>query len=78
MSPLDCRDHRVDCIASGPTDLTDDLGRAEASMGVQGRDTLSLVDAGAAAENMALAAVALGLATCFVRCANDTAAWSSY
>jgi len=50
-----------------------DLGRAEASMGVQGRDTLSLVDAGAAAENMALAAVALGLATCFVRCANDVA-----
>src|SRR2546429_3651285 len=50
-----------------------DLDRAEASMGVQGRDTLSLVDAGAAAENMALAAVALGLATCFVRCANDVA-----
>lgn len=50
-----------------------DLDRAEASMGVQGRDTLSLVDAGAAAENMALTAVALGLATCFVRCANDVA-----
>src|ERR1700682_366992 len=50
-----------------------DLDRAEASMGVQGRDTLSLVDAGAAAENMALTAVALGLATCFVRCSNDVA-----
>src|SRR3982074_1702004 len=50
-----------------------DLDRAEASMGVQGRDVLSLVDAGAAAENMALAAVALGLATCFVRCSNDVA-----
>src|SRR5919204_3320248 len=45
-----------------------DLDRAEALMGIQGRDVLSLVDAGAAAENMALAAVALGLATCFVRC----------
>ncbi len=50
-----------------------DLERAEISMGVQGRDVLSLVDAGAAAENMALAAVALGLATCFVRCSNDIA-----
>jgi nitroreductase len=50
-----------------------DLDRAEASMGVQGRDTLSLVDAGAAAENMALAALTMGLATCFVRCANDVA-----
>lgn len=50
-----------------------DLDRAEASMGVQGRDVLSLVDAGAAAENMALAAVALGLATCFVRSSNDIA-----
>jgi len=50
-----------------------DLDRAEASMGVQGRDVLSLVDAGAAAENIALAAVAMGLATCFVRCSNDVA-----
>jgi hypothetical protein len=50
-----------------------DLDRAEALMGIQGRDVLSLVDAGAAAENMALAAVALGLATCFVRCSNDVA-----
>jgi nitroreductase len=50
-----------------------DLERAEASMGVQGRDVLSLVDAGAAAENVALAAVALGLAACFVRSSNDVA-----
>jgi nitroreductase len=50
-----------------------DLERAEASMGVQGRDVLSLVDAGAAAENVALAAVALGLAACFVRSSNDAA-----
>jgi len=50
-----------------------DLERAEASMGVQGRDVLSLVDAGAAAENVALVAVALGLAACFVRSSNDAA-----
>src|SRR2546427_2903075 len=50
-----------------------DLERAEASMGVQGRDVLSLVDAGAAAENVALVAVALGLAACFVRSSNDVA-----
>src|SRR5712664_313317 len=50
-----------------------DLDRAEISMGVEGRDVLSLVDAGAAAENIALAAVAMGLATCFVRCSNDVA-----
>ena len=50
-----------------------DLERAEASMGVQGRDMLSLVDAGAAAENVALVAVALGLAACFVRSSNDVA-----
>jgi nitroreductase len=50
-----------------------DLERAEASMGNQGRDVLSLVDAGAAAENVALAAVALGLAACFVRSSNDAA-----
>lgn len=50
-----------------------DLERAEASMGIQGRDVLSLVDAGAAAENVALAAVALGLGACFVRSSNDVA-----
>jgi nitroreductase len=50
-----------------------DLERAEASMGRQGRDVLSLVDAGAAAENVALTAVALGLAACFVRSSNDVA-----
>ena len=50
-----------------------DLERAEASMGIQGRDVLSLLDAGAAAENVALAAVGLGLAACFVRSSNDVA-----
>src|SRR5439155_23233280 len=44
-----------------------DLERAEASMGRQGRDILSLLDAGAAAENVALAAPALGLGVSFVR-----------
>src|SRR5262245_65443468 len=38
-----------------------DLERAEISMGLQGREVLSLLDAGAAAENVALTAVALGL-----------------
>ena len=50
-----------------------DLERAEASMGTQGRDILSLLDAGAAAENLALAAPALGLGVCFVRSVNDPA-----
>jgi nitroreductase len=50
-----------------------DLDRAEASMGRQGRDILSLLDAGAAAENVALAAPALGVGISFVRCVNDAA-----
>jgi nitroreductase len=50
-----------------------DLERAEASMGRQGREILSLLDAGAAAENMALAAPALGVGISFVRSVNDTA-----
>jgi nitroreductase len=50
-----------------------DLDRAEASMGRQGRDILSLIDAGAAAENVALAAPALGIGVSFVRSVNDSA-----
>jgi nitroreductase len=50
-----------------------DLDLAEASMGRQGRDILSLLDAGAAAENIALAAPALGVGVSFVRCVNDSA-----
>lgn len=50
-----------------------DLERAEAAMGRQGRDVISLVDAGAAAQNVALAAVALGLGACFVRSSNEVA-----
>lgn len=53
--------------------LCTDLERAEAAMGRQGRDVLSLLDSGAAAENVALAALALGLGVCFVRSANDSA-----
>src|SRR5437899_264143 len=50
-----------------------DLDRAEASMGRQGRDILSLLDAGAAAEHVALAAPALGVGISFVRSVNDSA-----
>ncbi len=50
-----------------------DVDRAEAAMGTQGRDILSLLDAGAAAENIALAAPALGVGICFVRSATDVA-----
>ena len=50
-----------------------DLERALEVMGVQGRDVLSLLDAGAAAENMALEAVELGLGVSFVRSATTEA-----
>jgi nitroreductase len=50
-----------------------DLDRAEASMGRQGREILSLLDSGAAAENIALAAPALGIGISFVRSVNDSA-----
>lgn len=50
-----------------------DLDRAEASMGRQGREILSLLDAGAAAENVALAAPALRVGISFVRSVNDSA-----
>jgi nitroreductase len=50
-----------------------DLERAEATMGRQGREILSLLDAGAAAENIALAAPALGVGVSFVRSVNDSA-----
>jgi nitroreductase len=51
-----------------------DLERAAEVMGLQGRDTLSLLDAGAAAENVALEAVSLGLGVSFVRSATERAA----
>jgi nitroreductase len=50
-----------------------DLDRAEVSMGRQGRNILSLLDSGAAAENIALAAPPLDIGICFVRSVNDSA-----
>ena len=51
-----------------------DLPKALEVMGVQGRDVLSLLDAGAAAENVALKAEELGLGVSFVRSATTEAA----
>ena len=51
-----------------------DRRKALEVMGAQGRDVLSLLDAGAAAENMALEAVELGLGVSFVRSATEEAA----
>jgi nitroreductase len=50
-----------------------DLDGAEAQMGTQGRDHLSLTDSGAAAENIALAAVGLELGCYLFRCSNESA-----
>ena len=50
-----------------------DLPKALDIMGIQGRDVLSLLDAGAAAENIALKAIELGLGVSFVRSATTEA-----
>lgn len=50
-----------------------DLESAESQMGSQGRDHLSRLDAGAATEHVALAAVALGLGCYLFRCSNEAA-----
>jgi nitroreductase len=50
-----------------------DLSKATRVMGEQGRDVLSLLDAGAVAENIALRAIELGLAVSFVRSATTSA-----
>jgi nitroreductase len=47
--------------------LCSDLAQAEAETGTHGRDVSSYIDAGAAAENVALAAASLGLAVSFAR-----------
>jgi nitroreductase len=62
-------------LANAPAALVicTDMPRALDVMGVQGRDVLSLLDAGAAAENVALQAVELGLGVSFVRSATDEA-----
>jgi len=44
-----------------------DLEVAERGLGRLGRDVCSLIDSGAAAENAAVAAVAMGLGTCFTK-----------
>jgi nitroreductase len=50
-----------------------DVDGAEEQMGRQGREQLSRLDAGAAAENIALAAVSLGLGCYLFRCSNEAA-----
>ncbi|MGO9657107.1 MAG: nitroreductase family protein [Acidimicrobiales bacterium] len=50
-----------------------DVDGAERQMGAQGRDHLSRLDAGAAAEHVALAAVGLGLGCYLFRCSNEAA-----
>lgn len=52
--------------------LTDVVSAAD-QMGTQGRDHLSRIDAGAAAEHIALAAVGLGLGCYLFRCSNESA-----
>lgn len=50
-----------------------DLEKAERTMGTQGARILSLLDSGAAAENIALMAVELGLGVSFVRSSTEKA-----
>jgi nitroreductase len=62
-------------LANAPAALVicTDLSKAMEVMGKQGRDILSLLDAGAAAENIALQAEELGLGVSFVRSATESA-----
>jgi nitroreductase len=50
-----------------------DVDGAEEQMGIQGREHLSRTDSGAAAENIALAAVGLQLGCYLFRCSNESA-----
>lgn len=50
-----------------------DLALTATLMGERGRDVVSHMDAGTAAENIALAAVALGLGVCFAQSSTDAA-----
>jgi nitroreductase len=50
-----------------------DTERAEEQMGAQGRDQLSRIDAGAAAEHIALAAIELAIGCYLFRCSNESA-----
>jgi nitroreductase len=53
--------------------LCTDLAQAETATGAHGRDISSYIDAGAAAENVALAATALGLGVSFARSCTEPA-----
>jgi nitroreductase len=53
--------------------LCTDLAQAERETGAHGRDISSWIDAGAAAQNAALAALDLGVGVCFARSCNDVA-----
>jgi nitroreductase len=50
-----------------------DLALCEQLMGERGRDVVSRIDAGTAAENIALAAVELGLGVCFSQSSTEAA-----
>lgn len=50
-----------------------DVQRAEEQMGTQGRDHLSRIDAGAATEHVALAAVGMGIGCYLFRSSNESA-----
>lgn len=50
-----------------------DLHEVERLMGERGRDTVARIDAGTAAENIALAATALGLGACFSQSSTEPA-----
>jgi nitroreductase len=50
-----------------------DLALSEELMGERGRDVVSRIDAGTAAENIALAAVELGLGICFSQSSTEAA-----
>lgn len=60
-------------IGTTPAAIVAVLTDIERAVGVQGREHLSRVDAGAATEHVALAAVAVGLGCYLFRCSNESA-----
>jgi nitroreductase len=50
-----------------------DLAQVAAMMGTRGRDIVSRIDVGTAAENIVLAATALGLGACFAQSSTESA-----
>lgn len=63
----------LQAIAPAVLAICTDIAVAAEQLGCHGRDISSLIDVGAAAENVALAAVALGLGTSFARSCTDAA-----